>query len=228
MVPLQSESREIIYDNLPDYSYKQCKNDEVTVSDVINVPLWNDSLWSGVLYHFCGLPVLSLIFKSDSGLRIFDEWIKKYGEDDANNVIGIRLIKEIDYEHPHWYRVGIGANSPTETQQSTFSINYSRLSTMHPDNDANLTLFQNVQLQHGDFFICPSIIRPDRNSPEIHFEKKILKHSGCLKILNAYDIEKNDVLSAMSIMTTDKPLIPPGYEKSDLIGLLKRSDDLEW
>lgn len=153
---------------------------------------------------------------------------KKYGEDDANNVIGIRLIKEIDYEHPHWYRVGIGANSPTETQQSTFSINYSRLSTMHPDNDANLTLFQNVQLQHGDFFICPSIIRPDRNSPEIHFEKKILKHSGCLKILNAYDIEKNDVLSAMSIMTTDKPLIPPGYEKSDLIGLLKRSDDLEW
>ena len=58
--------------------------------------------------------------------------------------------------------------------------------------------------------------------------RKPILHRNRREVKTSYDIEKNDVLSAMSIMTTDKPLIPPGYEKSDLIGLLKRSDDLEW
>ena len=38
----------------------------------------------------------------------------------------------------------------------------------------------------------------------------------------AHEVEKNDVLAVESIIPTDKPIIPPGYENCDLVDIINR------
>lgn len=219
------EEEKIVYGSRSDFSHQNRKNDEVLMTDIINVPLWDVSEWCGALYllHPNYPPVLSLMFRNESGLKIFDEWIKKYGTDDLGNAIGIRIIKGIDSEHPAWYRMGIGANSifsSFKERKNQLVINPCRMHTMQPSNDKNVRLFEQIQSKSGDFIICPSIIREGSNSPEEHREKRILKHAGSLKIISAYEIRKADILAVESIIPTDKPMIPPGYENCDLIEIM--------
>ena len=226
--PSDGEEREegtIIYRTHPDYPYQQVKNDEVFMTDIINIPLWDISKWCGSMYIFRPNypPVLSLMFRNEAGLKIFDEWINRYGTDDTGNEIGIRIIKGIDFEHPYWYRIGIGTNSffPNEkTKKNCVVINPCRMHTMQPNNDKNVGIFEQIQSKRGDYIICPSIIRDGKDYPEEHLEKQILKHARSLKILNAYEIKRTDVLAVESIISTDKPFIPPGYENCDLVGIL--------
>ena len=222
----EAEKRKVIYGGAPpDYYPYQCKNDELLMTDLINIPLWDVSKWCGTLFLFHPnyLPVLSLMFRNESGLKIFDEWIKKYGPDDQENAIGIRIIKGIDNNNPYWYRIGIGSNSlfsHLNGKKNSVVINPCRMHTMQPSNGKNLDLFEQIQSRSGDFIICPSIIKDGEESPEKHIEKKILKHAESLKILYAYEVEKADILAAECIIPTDKPLIPPGYENCDLVDIL--------
>ena len=163
------------------------------------------------------------MFRNEAGLKIFDEWIKKYGVDDVENSIGIRIIKGIDVGNPYWYRIGIGANSffsSFKEHKNCVVINPCRMHTMQPNNAKNIALFEHMQSKSGDYIICPSIIKDGETSPEEHMERQILKHVGSLKIIYAYEVEKSDVLATESIISTDKPLIPPGFEKCDLVDIL--------
>lgn len=99
-------------------------------------------------------------------------------------------------------------------------INPCRMHTMQPNSDKNVGFFEQIQAKSGDYIICPSIIRDGKDSPEEHLEKQILKHAGSLRILNAYEINKSDVLAMESLIPTDKPFIPPGYENCDLVDIL--------
>ena len=197
------------------------------MTDIINIPLWDVSAWCGALYllHPNRLPVLSLMFRNDSGLKIFDEWIKKYGTDDVENAIGIRIIKGIDAEHPCWYRIGIGANSffsSIKERKNCVVINPCRMHTMQPNNNVNIELFEQIQAKSGDYIIFPSIIRDGNKMPEEHPEKRIIKHSESLKIMEAHEVQKTDVLAAESIIPTDNPLIPVGYENCELLEILEQ------
>lgn len=225
------EDGKIIYEAPSVFSHKQCKNDDVIMTDIINIPLWDVSTWCGALYllHPNHLPVLSLMFRSDSGLRIFDEWIKKYGVDDVKNAIGIRIIKGIDAEHPCWYRIGIGANSffsSFKEHKNCVVINPCRMHTMQPKNNVNIDLFKQIQEKSSDFIIFPSIIRGGK-TPEEHPEKCILKHTESLKIMYAYEVKKSDVLAVESIIATDNPLIPVGYENCELVEILEHKKSVE-
>ena len=220
------EEGKVIFGLPPDYSHQPYKNDEIFMDDIINIPLWDVSDWCGAMYLFHPNypPVLSLMYRNEAGLKIFDEWIKKYGTDDSENAIGIRIIKGIDSDHPYYYRMGIGANSffsQYKAHENCVVISPCRMHTMQPNNDKNIGLFENSQSQRGDFIIFPSIIRSGNEFPEGHPEKQILKHAESLKIINAYDIKKTDILAVESIIPSDNPSIPSGYEDCDLIEILK-------
>jgi len=219
------EKRNVIYGSPPGFSPHQSKNDEVLMTDIISIPLWDLGNWCGTLFLIYQdyLPVLSLIFKNEAGLKIFDEWINKYGTDDRENEIGIRIIKGIDSEHPYWYRIGIGSNSffsNLKGKTNHIIINPCRMHTMQPSNDKNIGLFEHLQSKTGDYVICPSIIREGKASPETHLEKQILKHAGSIRIMNAYEIEKTDVLAVESIIPADKPIIPPECGNCDIVEIL--------
>ena len=222
------DDRNVIYERPPEFNLQQYKNDEVLMSDLINIPLWDVSGWCGVFYKIIPNtpPFLSLVFKNESGLKIFDEWIEKYGKDDVNNVIGIRIMKEIDSENLYWYRIGIGENSFCSTYKShnkPVFISPVRMQTMQPQNGEYLKQFESAQSNIGDLIIYPSIFKEgDNKSLEEHFEKGILKHKESIKILYAYEIEKTDVLSVESLIPTDRPVIPPEMEDCVLKEILDK------
>ena len=221
------ERSSIIYGTPPGFDSHQYKNDEIYMTGIINNPLWDISKWYGTYYAVNGSnpPILSLLFKKESGLKIFDEWIEKYGNEDADDVIGIRIIKGIDVEHPNWYRIGIGPNSLLSVlskNRNQAVITPSRMQTMQPESNSLLELFESIQSKSGNFYICPGILQSENQQPELHLERRILKHTGSIKIQNAYEIDQSDVLAAMAIIGTDKPVIPHGYENCDLVMILNR------
>jgi len=226
----ENEEINVIYEVPPEFNIQQYRNDEILRSDIINIPLWDTSEWRGVFYIIIPNypPMLSLIFKSEYGLKIFDEWIEKLGKDDVGNVIGIRIIKGIDFENPNWYRIGIGENSffsGFKGGNNSLVISPGRMHTMQPQNDNNLRAFEIAQTDFGEYIICPSVIRDGNEYPEVHFERQIFKHRESIKILDAYELVKTDVLAAESIIPTDRPFIPPGYEKCDFNEILNSKRD---
>lgn len=220
------EPHSFTFDAPPGFDNRDYSNDEIVMSDIINIPLWNQSLWCGALYIVypnCP-PCISLLFKNVSGLRIFDEWLNRYGYDNNNNTIGIRIVKQIDKSNPSWYRVAIGSNSfmaNTNMKKNGVYIDPCRLHTMQPEDDKNLSLFEEAVLRNKAFIMFPSIQKDKSEQPELHFEKRIVMDANCIKILNAYEIQKNDLLSEEAIMPTDNPIIPQGNENCELIGILE-------
>ena len=216
----------VVFDEPPESDFKQCKNNEIVMSEIIIIPLWDVSKWKGVLYFYVPgkLPGLSLLFENESGIKIFDEWMKRIGDDDVNNEIGIRIIKGVDADHQSWYRVGIGANHPFsnyDTTKLSVIISPCRMHTMQPATRRNLETFQKIQLKTGAFFLCPSII-DNNGSPKPLFEKNIIKHAGSIIIQNAYEIDEQDFIAEAAILPTDNPIIPEGMEHCPLSRILKR------
>lgn len=95
------------------------------------------------------------------------------------------------------------------------------MTTMHPQNDTNLTIFEQAFSRFGKFIICPSILRNENEQPEVYFDKQIHKLSGSIKICDAYEVSRNDLLASEAILANDNPYIPDGYEKSDLCDILR-------
>ena len=222
-----TKSGEIIFGIPTDFDYDQVKNHEIIMSDIINAPLWDVSSWRGVQFSFSPLynmPILSLVFENESCLRIFDEWITKLGAEDKDDIIGIRIIKQIDSNNPFWYRVGIGTNSFIPSQAENYNrviINPVRMQTMQPRSDVNLSTFERMQSRSGVFLLCPSILKSKDTQPQEHYERRILKHNGCLRIINAHEITKKDMLSVISMLPTDHPYIPAELETCELLEIME-------
>ena len=222
----EHKAEKVVYGKPSDFAPQQYNNDKIIMSDIINIPLWDISEWCGsyFLIYPNYPPILSLVFRNESGLKIFDEWKQKYGNDDKDNIIGIRIIKGISSENSYWYRIAIGDNSfysKIHTQKDCVVINPCRMTTMHPQNDTNLTIFEQAFSRFGKFIICPSILRNENEQPEVYFDKQIHKLSGSIKICDAYEVSRNDLLASEAILANDNPYIPDGYEKSDLCDILR-------
>ena len=147
------------------------------------------------------------------------------GEYDENNLIGIRIIKEINKDNPYWYRIGIGCNSIdslVESNNTKVVISPIRLHTMQVLNDANLRRFEAALETSDIFYICPSVIKDRGTKPKIYFEKKIRKNKESLKIVRACEVYEDDYLMEGSIAPFDNPIIPSNKQGCDIERIIKR------
>lgn len=89
-------------------------------------------------------PVLSLVFTKINCKNIFDDWIKNIGYSDGKNLIGIRIIKGIDKEHPYWHRVAVGQQGFVHSNVKKLQLMAMtvRCHTMEPNNVNNLKIFE--------------------------------------------------------------------------------------
>ena len=220
--------KRIIYDSPPEFEFDRNKigNDRIVSDDIINVPLWNISGWRGIVY-ICipnGPLGISFLFENEAGLNIFQEWLDNIGQFDKKDLIALRIIEGIDEKNPYSYRVSVGSslnNSVKDVERRLF-ISKNRLHTMTPINDINLRNFKECFKNVKEFFICPSLIRKNNSEPDVHLEKRIIKNSKSLKIMKAYEISENDILSEMAILPFDRPIIPFDKRGCYLEKIIKR------
>ena len=211
----------LIYDAPPETVFENISNEKIVTTGIINVPVWNVSIWRGFMYIFAPLmpPTIGFLFENESGNIIFDDWIEKYGNDDKDNMIGIRIIEGIDKNNPCWYRVAVGCNSLQSALpgKNGWILSPTRMQTMQPNSDRNLNMFKQQLRSFGSFYILPAII-----GSEPAFGKRILKHSGCIRILNAYEASEDDFLVESAFSPMDDPFIPEGKDASAIQRILSR------
>ncbi len=229
-----NNEREIKYGSpLEKADFRNISNENIITSDIINIPLWDSSKWMGVMFLMIpgGLPILAPVFKKEIGKNIFSEWIKEIGKDDKNNIVGLRIIKGINKNHPFWYRVVIGSQKMPRiktTDKKAMFILQSRLHTMEAQSDMNVANFEEALSISKDYYICPAIIKTSGQNPEIDLSKKILKHIDSIKICNAWEVAENDILYESGVMPSDNPVIPKGKENAVILKMIERKLKNNW
>lgn len=195
---------------------------DMSVSSIINQQLWDKARWSGMAYDCTpgqAPPLLALMFNdAESGKAIFREWRERFGKTDEKDEIRISLVKGIDQDHPHHYRVCVGQDLDAFDKDSNKQIVFiSRMNTMAVDNQHNLEMFLKERSEWGFYFLVPAIITSNGPS-EILTDLAIAKRK--LNIRDAWEIGVHDV-DAMGVRPDEKVIIPEGEENAPVIELQK-------
>ena len=91
--------------------FKTAKPDaRLLITGVIDTSIWDKAKWKGVGYatDFKSIPMLGIYYENaDYGLKIFQDWINRFGHEDKNEEIYISIIEDDDSDS---YSIHIGAD----------------------------------------------------------------------------------------------------------------------
>lgn len=92
---------------------KNMSHKKIKAETVIDNEMWDNASWKGFgFFKSADIPFgLMLSFENaEYGQNVFKDWIEKYGKTDTNDIISITLVKGVDKNNPHWYKVLISKN----------------------------------------------------------------------------------------------------------------------
>jgi hypothetical protein len=216
-------NRQLKYDHT-NKNFKNIRHDEIKVSSIIDINLWNKAKWKG--FGFCLLPVpqeavgIIIAYENfESGQKIFEKWINKFGLVDKNNNIRVAIIKGVDKNNPYWYRVHICKNIET-IQTNSYISSVSRVHEMNPQSAQNLEQIIEAFNLMKKYKLYPAKITKDGDIEEPLFSHGILKTT--LTIKNAWEIGEHDIDRAV-IKKNDAPVIPNNIKNAPILKILKES-----
>jgi len=203
------------------------RHDKRKLLSLIDDDLWNKAKWSGIgfIYGADGLGI-SLCFKNaEFGNVIFDNWIKKFGNDDKDEELKISFIRGINKNEPHWYRVQISSNlDKVNMKENELYIIKSRVHEMNPNNSNNLINIVEVYNKHKKFKLYPAKFTDYNTAPEVFWNKGIKKKE--LTIRYAWEINYNDPEGA-AIKIDDEPFIPDDVTNAPVNEILNKLNGLK-
>ena len=201
-----------------------------TVS-LIREVIWNAAGWTGTAFVYDpSIPAplaLALIFKNAEAARqIFSQWREELGEADGQERLRVSIIRGISRRSPHSYRVLIGANpkSATAGQKNKIIFLLTRIQTMTPTSDLNLSRFIKNYEQLNHFYLTYALLGDSNSDIVMFYDYCILKRS--LEIRDAWQIGENDLESA-GILEDDDPIIPEGESDAPVSRLLRAQEKSE-
>src|SRR6266581_9382973 len=150
---------------------------------LIRLPLWNRAEWAGTAFLWTeskqSPPVLALAFRNgDVGKEIFDHWRKELGKVDNERRLRLTIIRGINKQNVHAYRVMVGSNPEASGSIASSKLLFmmSRIHTMEPSSDRNLSAFLANYTATNSFFFAPAALQHDSVQPEVFLENPILKY----------------------------------------------------
>ena len=174
------------------------RHDDIVVSNIINSHLWNNAGWKGVMYgpsenSQCP-PFLGLHFDNkEFATAIFKEWNDKFGERDTNDCIRISIVRGINPDNIHHYRIKISKSIEVDKKTIVPSqriVGQSRINTMMPDSSIGLTSFLEEFEKFKVFYLIPCMSLKNNGEPKLLFEHAILCRN--LHIRQVSEIGDND------------------------------------
>lgn len=206
--------------------FKNISHKKIKAETIINSELWDNAKWKA--FGFLSSPQipfgLLLSFENiDFGKKIFEEWIEKYGKIDENDTICITVIKGVNKNNPHWYKVliskKIDKSCLVDGQFITISSRFHRMEPMNSTNLDNLLLGYQM---FNKYMLIPAHVDTDFKMTPI-LELGILKTE--LKIKNAWEIGIYDI-ERVVITEEDNPIIPDNVFDAPILGVLKEKRSL--
>jgi hypothetical protein len=205
--------------------FENVRHNEMKVSSIIIDELWNKAKWQGFGLVIDGLNpynfMLFLAFEDgETGKKIFERWIEKFGKEDNSNSIRITIIKGVNKNKPHWYRVHITSNiqNALSEHKERYIIQTARFHEMAPDNPKNLNNIESYFKHHKKYTLIPAQITASQQITPF-FEKSIIKYD--IEIKNAWEIGLNDIAKT-AIKKGDNPVIPDNIKNAPVLEVLKK------
>ncbi|MFT8312943.1 MAG: hypothetical protein ABF633_01665 [Clostridium sp.] len=173
------------------------------VTSVINLDLWNAAKWKATFVASDGIniPILGLAFENEkAGKKIFEEWIKRFGDKDIFDEIRVAIIEGDIPGEEAGYTVHI--NTATENiirrlkannikPEDTLIMTIGRYNRMNPEPDSkNLSFFKQEYLKHKRYKLIPAYITKDLQIKPF-FNLSIEKQEVIFR--NTKDIDENDL-----------------------------------
>jgi hypothetical protein len=144
-------------------AFDEQPHDQMRVESLIRISLWEQAGWSGTAFITVsdGItpPTLGFVFRDRASARqIFQGWRQTLGESDSEGKLRISIVRSINRQHPHNYRVVITSNlKPISSQQHVTVV--SRINEMTPSSSYNLDNFLENQKEVGAFLLVPAFIK---------------------------------------------------------------------
>lgn len=204
------------------------KHKQIATVSLIRETLWNKAGWSGTAFLTAPgyPPILALIFRdAEAAKQIFSNWRNELGACDANERLRVSIVRGIDRNNRHAYRVVIGSKPEVELSRKDirYAILICRLNTMEPTSDVNLMRFLSSYEAFGEYFLAPAVMRDRSSPPEFFLDQRLMKRE--LYVREAWKIGRNDV-DAVAIKEEDEPIIPSGQENPPVLELLRWKREL--
>lgn len=135
---------------------------ELSVRSVIDIHLWNRAGWSGTAFADWGAPyppAMALLFTdADAARKIFERWRHRFGSIDEQDEIYVAIVRGISPQHPAHYRVLITSRLHPELKRHGGQVMVaSRMNTMEPESDINLTRFLNAYERAKGYALLPAV-----------------------------------------------------------------------
>jgi len=189
---------------------------DMKVLSVVNQPLWDAAGWRGLAYMFArgpdDVPEMHFSFEDiEAGRKIFRGWLKRFGEVDHDDTIGLTLVTGVDCDHPDWYRLAVGYRDADMLKSGARFLGFSvRTLDMTPRDGRNLGQFLERYRRLGRYRIAPMEHQAAggvvlATHPGISIEKRLLK------IVPAWKIGPDDFLR-VALRGVANPVVPSGEE----------------
>ena len=221
------EKKEKLINNDDKYNPEKVGHDKRKVFSIIDTYLWDQAKWKGFGFFVepLGMGIFIAYENEETGKKIFDNWIKRVGKEDKNELIKITIVKGVDKNNPFRYRVHISSNIDEKSFQSVnLFVLTSRIHEMNASSSTNLNNLINSFNTLKQYRLCPAKLI-DNGKIEPYFDRAILKRT--LYIKNAWEIGEHD-LERVVIKKNDSPIIPNDISDVPVLKLLKKKNEQEF
>ena len=204
------------------------------ITDLIDVPLWNQAKWKGcgymMTYDSSEPPILMLMYQNiKAGIKIFEQWAELFNA--KKLYLRIVFITGVDVEHPTWYKVLItpDLNKMVEDGDITehrYVVAASRFHLMQTSDDGNVRFFRNLYSRFHFAGITACLIDKDNkiNNDRGNCYPNVIPVRN-ISFREAWSIGENEA-EAVTILPGDKPVIPSDHtEDAPVLAVLKRKNE---
>jgi hypothetical protein len=218
---LNSMDNEKIIESVEDkFDLETIIHNKRSVNSIFDNTLWDKAKWRGFGSFFDPNTMTMGIFlafeNEEAGRQIFEDWVKRLGNEDKEEEIALTIIKGVDKNNPHWYKVHIAGNiKPLESGVLLTTV--SRFYELEASTSENLDKLIQGFRHLKQYKLCNARVESDGNiKPD--FERAILKRN--LAIVEAWKITPNDIES-LAILKGDCPIIPEGVSNAPVLEVLE-------
>ena len=206
------------------FDKEKVKHSEMRCASLIRIGLWDKADWSGMgfIHDQSGerLPILAPLFRDeDAGRAIFQEWLNELGRTDEANKLRVAIVRGIDRDHPHAYRVLFGTNLDNvyADESVRFTGTTGRYHRMAPSNSFYLDRFVDDFSRHRTYVLAPGFTNDGKTIKEVDVRVGLVKRM--IHIRDAWEIGRQDPDLA-AIVPTEVPIIPAGTDNPPISELL--------
>lgn len=190
----------------------------------INSPLWDRAQWQGVGFTFWpdGVPGMELIFaNAEAAAKILRGWHRRVADLDADQVLRLAILTDIDRDHRAYYRLGIAPAAVGGADEAAKTVMIaSRSKTMMPQDTTNLDVFMAAFTQHGRFRLGVGSASNGPHMPFAPIELAPIELTR-VEIKAAWQIEAGEMMFGMMLSDADTPFIPDDVSAPDELPVMQ-------